>query len=70
MPVELLNPNSKNPEETHQYNLDTEIRVGENWGFIYDRGYTSETDIPTYAYVCDDNIQRTCIESEIDEVVS
>jgi nucleoside 2-deoxyribosyltransferase len=65
MPVELLNPDNKNPKKTHKYNIDTEIFDGENWGTIFDRGYTVPSGKPTYAYICDDNIQRTIVEESI-----
>jgi nucleoside 2-deoxyribosyltransferase len=68
MPVVLNKPENKNPQKTHKYNLDTEIFDGENWGTIFDRGYTHSTEKPLYAYICDDNIQRTIIENNIVEV--
>lgn len=68
MPVDLLNPEDLDPNATHRHDIDTEIRVGENWGTIFDRGYTVPGGLPTYAYICDDNIQRSCVESDIDEV--
>lgn len=68
MPVDLMNPDDLDPDDTHEYDLDTEIRVGEHWGTIFNRGYTVPSNKPTYAYICDDNIQRTVVEENIDEV--
>jgi hypothetical protein len=68
MPVTVLNPNNLDPDETHEHSLDTEIRVGERWGTVFDRGYTVPDSRPVYAYICDDNVQRTVVENNIDEV--
>lgn len=66
--VGLMNPDDLDPDETHAHGLDTEIRVGENWGTVFDRGYTLPGNKPVYAFKCDDNMERSVIESNIDEV--
>lgn len=66
--VGVMNPDDLDPNETHEHDLDTEILVGENWGTVFDRGYTVPSNEPVYAYICDDNMERTVIESNIDEV--
>lgn len=68
MSVGLLNPNNRNPDETHQYDDGVWIRVGDIWGKVIVRGYTYTNDIPTYAYHGEDNIIRSATEREIDEV--
>ncbi len=68
MTYTLLNPNDLNPDDTHKYSEDMELFDGDNWGTIIDRGYTSDSDIPVYAYHCDDNLTRTITEPNIVEV--
>jgi hypothetical protein len=65
MPIELIKIEGKKPEKTHKYPLECEIFDGENWGTIFDRGYTKPNEKPVYAYICDDNIQRSIIEENI-----
>ena len=64
----LFNPNNLNPDETHNYDVDMELFDGENWGVIIDRGYTSDSDTPVYAYHCDDNLTRTITEPNIVDI--
>jgi|AntDeeMinimDraft_5_1070356.scaffolds.fasta_scaffold27575_2 hypothetical protein len=68
MPIDLLNPNDDNPEETHKHGIDTGLQFSDpdgtiHIGTVFDRGYTVPGNKPVYAVICEDNIERSIIES-------
>lgn len=65
MPVELLNPDDLDPDETHEYAEGDGFVVEDVPGVVLDRGYTIPSNRPVYAVICDDNVTRTFTEAEI-----
>jgi len=74
--VDLLNPNDRNPEQTHSFDLEEEVYIsidvsdpgrGDDIvsGVVIDRGYTRPSDRPVYAVVTDENIEYARVESNV-----
>jgi hypothetical protein len=65
MPVELLDPDGKDPVETHAYGEGATFVVEGVPGTVFDRGYTRPSGRLTYAVHCEDNVERTFTEGEV-----
>lgn len=74
--VELLNPNGRNPERTHSFDLDEEVYISVDiadpdrgtdivCAVVVDRGYTRPSDRPVYVLVTDENLEYSRIETNV-----
>lgn len=74
--VELLNPNSRNPERTHSFDLDEEVCISVDvadpdrgtdivCAVVVDRGYTRASERPVYALVTDENLEYSRTEANV-----
>lgn len=62
----LLDSDTKDPDETHEYDEGATVRIDNVPGEIVGRGYTKPKEWPTYKAVCDDNVDRTFVERELE----
>lgn len=68
MPTLVMERKDLDPDETHEYDVGTRIRVDGEWGEIVSRDYGYRTASPVYGYSIGDEDRRAVKESEIDDV--
>lgn len=63
--VNLLNPHDLEPRITHRFAIGTPFRINGVPGEVLERGYTVPGHQPVYGLICDDNVERTFVEEEL-----